>query len=165
MVCRQDMGARNIREKCKSPTENFAPLTCTGKKTLLPLDKFLISQLPPCSGLPGMVLAPSLPTFSLMSSDAVPAWTFCGSGGSATTRSSVFAEMSSPSLLFHSARTSGEGAQPRIPGWISPAKRTPGICRDEQKMPSKSQMALALAAGQLCGAAEGWWDASSYALG
>lgn len=69
--------------------------------------------------------------------------------------------MSSPSRLFHSARISGEGAQPRIPGWIRPAKRTPGIlwcvsfhfdgqcrgrfiyCLLEQNMPSKSQMALA----------------------
>jgi hypothetical protein len=31
-----------------------------------------------------------------------------------------------------------------MPGWIRPAKRTPGMCRDEQNMPWKSQIALAL---------------------
>lgn len=92
----------------------------------------------------GMVRAPSLPTFALVASAAEPAWTFCGSGGLATSRLVVLAAISSPSRRFHSARTSADGAQPRIPGWMRPAKRTWGICREEQKMPSKSQMAFAL---------------------
>lgn len=75
-----------------------------------------MSQFPPCSGRPGIVRAPSLPTLTLMSSDADPAWTFSGSGGWATIRSSLLAVISSPSRLFHVDRTSAEGAQPRIPG-------------------------------------------------
>ena len=136
-------------EKCKSPTLNLAPLTWIGRYVLLPRLRFLISQFPPCSGLPGMVRAPSFPTFALISSEALPAWTFCGSGGWATTRlESVLALMSSPSRRFHSARISAEGAQPRMPGWIRPGKRTCGMCRDEQNMPSKSQIALALEGGR-----------------
>lgn len=131
--------------KCRSPTLNFAPLTCTGRKVLEPLPSVLMSQLPPCSGLPGIVLAPSLPIFSFTDASAEPAWTLVGLGGSATVRlRCVCVEINSPSRLFQSSRTSGEGAQPRTPGWIRPAKRTPGMCREEQKMPSKSQIALAL---------------------
>ena len=59
-------------------------------------------------------------------------------------RLSSVVEISSASRLFHSARTSAEGAQPRIPGWMRPAKRTCGMWREEQKMPSKSQIAFAL---------------------
>lgn len=93
----------------------------------------------------GIVRAPSLATFSLISSEALPAWVFVGFGGCATIRSSiVFAEISSPSRRFHSARTSAEGAHPKIPGWIKPAKRTCGMWREEQKIPSKSQIAFAL---------------------
>ena len=103
-----------------------------------------MSQLPPCSGRPGIVRAPSLPTLALTSSEAVPACTFCGSGGCATMRFKSVVLMRSASRLFHFARRSAEGAQPRIPGWISPGKRTPGMCREEQKIPSKSQIALAL---------------------
>lgn len=104
-------------EKWRSPTLNFAPLTCTGKKTLLPRERFLISQLPPCSGRPGIVRAPSLPIFSFRSPSAEPACTDWGFGGSATTRPRCeCVEMSSPSRLFHSARTSADGAQPRMPG-------------------------------------------------
>lgn len=125
-----------------------------------------MSQLPPCSGRPcstvnsktqnrdyfslffyhtGIVLAPSFATLVLMSSTALPACAFVGFGGCATMRSAtVFAAISSPSRRFHSARTSAEGAHPRIPGWIRPAKRTCGMCREEQKIPSKSQIALAL---------------------
>ena len=36
-------------EKCRSPTERFAPSTKTGYKTLVPLVKFLMSCLPPFS--------------------------------------------------------------------------------------------------------------------
>jgi hypothetical protein len=68
---------------------------------LLPLERFLMSQFPPCSGRPGTVRAPSLPTFSLMSDEADPAWTFCGCGGSATSRSRwECVEMSSASRVF-----------------------------------------------------------------
>ena len=31
-----------------------------------------------------------------------------------------------------------------MPGWMRPANLTPGMCLEEQLMPSKSQMALAL---------------------
>ena len=82
----------------------------------------------PCSGRPGMVRAPSLPTFDLISSVALPAWTFWGSGGCATIRSSLLAAISSPSRLFHVARTSADGAHPRMPGWIRPANLTCGMC-------------------------------------
>lgn len=85
-----------------------------------------------------------MPTLSVISADAFPACTFFGCGGCATIRSVVLAAISSPSRLFHVARTSADGAQPRIPGWMRPGNRTPGICRVEQKMPSKSQIALAL---------------------
>ena len=59
-------------------------------------------------------------------------------------RSSFVVLISSDSRRFQSARTSAEGAQPRMPGWIRPGKRTCGIWREEAKMPSKSQIALAL---------------------
>lgn len=100
--------------------------------------------------LTGIVRAPSLATFSLISSAALPACAFSGLGGCATIRSStVFVAISSPSRRFHSARTSADGAHPKMPGCINPAKRTCGMCREEQKIPSKSQMAFALPAGQL----------------
>lgn len=96
-----------------------------------------MSQLPPCSGRPGTVRAPSRPIFSARpASDVVltpPGWQLCGSGGSATSRpSSLELAMSWPSRSFHVARTSGEGAQPRMPGWMSPANLTCGMCRDVQ---------------------------------
>lgn len=56
--------------------------------------------------------------------------------------------MRAPSRSFHVLRTSGEGAQPRMPGWMRPANLTPGMWREEQLMPSKSQMALALRGSQ-----------------
>lgn len=103
------------------------------------------SQLPPCSGRPGTVLAPSLRIFSATASSAEPACALFASGGSATSRSaSLDAAISSPSRLFHVAKTSAEGAHPRMPGWMSPANLTCGIWRDEQEMPSKSQIAFAL---------------------
>ena len=93
----------------------------------------------------GIVRAPSLATLLATSAPALPAWAPLDIGGWATTRLwSVFAAISSPSRRFHSARTSAEGAHPRIPGWIRPANRTWGIWREEQKMPSKSQIDLAL---------------------
>lgn len=80
------------------------------------------------SGRPGTVRAPSLPTFSLMEASPLPAWTLMGWGGCATSRSMwAHEEISSPSRLFHSARTSAEGAQPRIPGWMRPGNLTWGM--------------------------------------
>lgn len=55
--------------------------------------------------IPGIVLAPSLPTLAFSSSSPEPAWTFVAFGGWATIRSSLLAAMSSPSRLFHVART------------------------------------------------------------
>lgn len=76
-----------------------------------------MSALPPCSGRPGIVRAPSLPTFSRRAASEAPAWQFFGSGGLATSLSaSLEAAMSSPSRLFHVARISVEGAQPTMPG-------------------------------------------------
>ena len=49
--------------------------------------------------------------------------------GRATSRSSLFAAISSPSRLFHVASTSADGAQPMMPGWIRPGNLTPGMCR------------------------------------
>ena len=104
-----------------------------------------MSQLPPCSGRPGIVRAPSSPTRFATSAEADPAWAFWLNGGLATSRlRCVWVEISSPSRRFHSARISADGAQPRMPGWMSPGNRTWGMCREEQKMPSKSQIALAL---------------------
>ena len=113
------MGGGDVREKCKSPTLNFAPGTCTGKYTLLPLDKFFISQLPPCSGLPGTVRAPSAAIFAAVASSAAPACAFVVRGGFATVRVvplAAFSVINSASRRFHSAKISAEGAQPRIPG-------------------------------------------------
>lgn len=104
-----------------------------------------MSQFPPCSGRPGIVRAPSLPTFSAIEESPLPTWTLWGSGSFATSRPRCEqAFTSSDSRLFQVARISGEGAQPRMPGWMSPAKRTPGMWREEQNIPSKSQIALAL---------------------
>lgn len=76
----------------------------------------------------GIVRAPSRATFPRRWSGALPEWAPCGSGGLATSRSDVaFAVMSSPSRRFHSARTSADGAQAIIPGWMRPGNRTPGM--------------------------------------
>lgn len=50
-------------EKCISPVLRLAPSTNTGRYTLEPLLRFLMSQFPPFS-LPGIVLAASLAIFS-----------------------------------------------------------------------------------------------------
>ena len=106
------------------------------------------SQFPPCSGRPGTVRAPSLPTFPAVVPFALPAWAFSGCGGRATSRSNLLAAARSPSRLFHSAKTSADGAQPRMPGWMRPANLTCGMWREVQKMPSKSHMAFALNTGE-----------------
>ncbi len=104
--------------------------------------------VPPCSGRPGMVLAPSRPTFSVRLLSALPAWTLRGWGleivsylnivrgntarvthGRATSRSSVFAAISSASRVFQFSSTSADGAQPRMPGWMRPANLTWGMWR------------------------------------
>ncbi len=94
-----------------------------------------------------MVLAPSRPTFSVRVLSALPAWTLRGWGletvsclnmvrgnsrathGRATSRSSVFAAISSASRVFHFSSTSADGAQPRMPGWMRPANLTWGMWR------------------------------------
>ena len=55
------------------------------------------------------------------------ACTFRGSGGCATILSNVLELISCDSRSFHLARTAALGAQPSIPGWMMPGKRTPGI--------------------------------------
>jgi hypothetical protein len=49
--------------------------------------------------------------------------------GRATSRSSLFAAINSPSRVFQLLRTSADGAHPRMPGWMSPANLTWGMCR------------------------------------
>lgn len=67
-------------------------------------------------GHTGIVLAPSVAILSLRLSSALPACALLGSGGFATSRLVVLAAINSPSRRFHSARTSADGAHPRIPG-------------------------------------------------
>jgi hypothetical protein len=55
--------------------------------------------------VPGIVLAPSRAIFSLISPEALPACAFLVLGGWATILSNLFAAMSSPSRLFHVAKT------------------------------------------------------------
>lgn len=119
-----------------------------------------MSQLPPFSR-PGTVRAasaairshsgslpalaaqcPNLPSIAPLGLGSV------ASGRVAITEQSVFcagvpsSATSARSRSFHMARSSAEGAVPMRPGWMSPAKRTPGRCREQQCTPSKSQQAL-----------------------
>lgn len=91
-----------------------------------------------------MVRAPSLATLALTSSLALPAWVLLGSGGLVISGPTGVVFMNSSSRRFHSARRSDDGAHPIIPGWTIPGKRTCGMCLEEQKTPSKSQIAFAL---------------------
>ena len=103
-----------------------------------------MSQFPPCSGRPGTVRAPSEWILDARDPDAEPACAFVESGRRATTRSGRVALEDATrrdSRVVHWERRAEEGAQPIMPGCIRPAKRTCGMCREEQKMPSKSQMA------------------------
>lgn len=73
-----------------------------------------MSQLPPCSGRPGIVRAPSWAILDFRSPVARPACVLRGCGGCATMRlRCVCVEMSSASRLFQVSRTEAEGAQPR----------------------------------------------------
>jgi hypothetical protein len=111
---------------------------------LEPRERFLMSQLPPCSGRPGIVRAPSLPILSAREAEAEPAWTFRSSGRSATQRVLESGEVktSSDSLRVHSCNSSREGAQPMIPGWTNPANFTLGMWRELQKIPERSHIAV-----------------------
>jgi hypothetical protein len=44
------------------------------------------------------------------------------------------------SRSFQIASNFGSGRQPIRPGWIRPAKFTPGMCRDDVYIPLKSQI-------------------------
>eukprot|EP00960_Hanusia_phi_P030722 748807-Hanusia_phi.AAC.5 len=135
--------------------DRFAPSTNTGKYTLHPLERFLMSQLPPFSR-PGTVLAASSATFFHCSVPVgiPPRHAPLGSGKQARGRvcrqPQRVVALSPPStsflsLSFQMARSSCDGAVPMRPGWISPGKRTPGMCRLCANMPSKFQIALAAA--------------------
>ncbi|MNG20618.1 hypothetical protein D3C84_1048890 [compost metagenome] len=50
--------------------------------------------------------------------------------------------ISSCSRRFQSPSITGSGRQPINPGWIRPAKLTPGMCLELVNMPLKSQMAF-----------------------
>jgi hypothetical protein len=90
------------------------------------------STLPPCSR-GGIVRAPSASTLSKTSLDrSWPTYAPCGSGGKATGGTALACSAMSPrSRLFHVASSSCDGAVPIKPGCDTPAKRTPGMCREE----------------------------------
>ena len=91
---------------------------------------FLMSQLPPCSR-GGMVRAASPAAWRSASPVRPPSWQPSSSGGSASggTRFGSVA-ISARSRLFHVASSSWLGAVPISPGWVTPAKRTPGMWRE-----------------------------------
>src|ERR1700726_559138 len=95
-----------------------------------PRDRFLMSQLPPCSR-GGTVRAASFDTRSNMAPFSEPRPAFLGLGrlASGGTRLGLVAT-NSDSRLFHLLSRSCEGAQPIRPGCVRPAKRTPGIWRE-----------------------------------
>jgi hypothetical protein len=49
--------------------------------------------------------------------------------GRATSRSSLLAAINAASRVFHLSSNSADGAHPRMPGWMSPANLTWGMCR------------------------------------
>ena len=112
----------------------------TGARTVPPRDRSLMSQLPPCSR-GGTVRAPVAAAWSRASPCSLPMCAVAAKGGFASggTRSGCVA-IKSISRLFHVSSMAGSGRQPISPGWISPAKFTPGICRDEVYRPWKSQI-------------------------
>ncbi len=89
-----------------------------------------MSQLPPCSR-GGTVRAPSAATFARTSPLAVPQWAVAPNGGAASggTRFGSVA-MKSSSRLFQVSSSFWSGRQPIRPGWMRPAKRTPGTWRE-----------------------------------
>lgn len=109
-----------------------------------------LSQLPPFSR-PGTVRAASLAT---RSQSSVPGASLPSSaprdagrqasGRVAHTPASVGGGPSTRafSRSFHNASSSALGAVPIRPGWISPAKRTPGMCRELAYTPSNCHTAF-----------------------
>jgi len=89
-----------------------------------------MSQLPPCSR-GGTVRAPSAAILALTSPLARPACAVAANGGAASggTRSGSVA-MNAISRVFQVSSSFGSGRQPIRPGWIRPAKFTPGTWRE-----------------------------------
>src|ERR1700681_670712 len=95
-----------------------------------PLDRVLMSQLPPCSR-GGTVRAASLDTLSNMAPFSDPRTAFLGLGKLARDGTRLgLVDTNSDSRLFHLLSRSCEGAHPMRPGCVRPAKRTPGIWRE-----------------------------------
>lgn len=103
-------------QKWMSPADSSPPFTYTGRKTFDPIERFLMSQFPPCS-LGGMDRAPSLLTLSAASPESLPttAPLSVGSLANAGTRCGSVSN-NFFSRLFHSASNSWEGAVPMMPG-------------------------------------------------
>lgn len=138
MISAIDQGEMDVADA------EYSARMCVSKKTWLLWTRFLMSQFSPCSRpwQSGIVLAPSFPISSFISSDALPPWEFWGFNAEAGMRSRLLAWINSPSRRFYSARISAV-AHPRMTWWIKPAKGTMGL-RREEKMCSKSQAVLTL---------------------
>ncbi len=99
-----------------------------------------MSQLPPCSR-GGTVRAPSPAALSRSAPCNAPMCAVLGAGGFASGGTRLgLVSISACSRRFQVSSSFLSGRQPIRPGWISPAKFTPGIWRDEVNMPWKSQM-------------------------
>src|SRR5882672_7642317 len=102
--------------------------------------KSLMSQLPPCSR-GGTVRAPSAAILLLTSPLAFPQCAVGANGGAASggTRSGSVA-MIAASRAFQVSSNFLSGRQPMRPGWMRPAKLTPGTCREWVYRPDMSQI-------------------------
>src|SRR6202011_676527 len=99
-----------------------------------------MSQLPPCSR-GGTVRAPSAAILALTSPLAWPAWVVGANGGLARPGTRVgLVAISAASRAFQLASIFGSGRQPIRPGWIRPAKLTPGTWREWVYRPEISQI-------------------------
>jgi hypothetical protein len=106
------------------------------------MERFFISQFPPCSR-GGIDLAPSFLTLSAAYPLNLPTIAPLSLGNRAnggTLWGSVSTSLRS--LAFHSFRSSWEGAVPMMPGCGRAAILTWGTCLEVAYLPSKSQMAL-----------------------
>ncbi len=85
--------------------------------------------------------APSAAALARASPVILPMWAVPANGGLARpgTRSGSVA-ISAFSRSFHMSSMGLSGRQPMRPGWIRPAKFTPGIWRELVNMPLKSQI-------------------------
>src|ERR1700743_2474213 len=101
-----------------------------------------MSQLPPCSR-GGTVRAPSAPILALTSPLAWPACAVAANGGLAKPGTRVgLVAIKAASRSFQVLSIFGSGRQPIRPGWIRPAKLTPGMWRDEVERALVSQLAF-----------------------